>query len=99
SPELKGMALMGQAECAVSLGKLTDARDKAQKALASNPPASVSAAAHLVIGEALLAEIDTQKPIGGELENKLVDAVLEFLRVHLLYPGDRATEPKAIFKA
>lgn len=99
SPKIKGMALMGQAECAVAEGKLGEAREKAQKALESNPPASVAAAAHLVIGEALLAEIDAQKPIGEVLEKKLMDAVLEFLRVHLLYPGDRATEPKALFKA
>ena len=98
-PATKGMALMGQASCAVDQNNPAKARELAQKALASNPPTSVAGAAHLVIGDAILAEIDAKKPGGDALQNMLLDAVLEYLRVHLQYGGDRNTEPKALFKA
>ena len=98
-PSTHGMALMGEAACAVDQNNPALAREKAQQALASNPPSSVAAAAHLVIGDALLSEIEAQKPVGDALKNKLVDAVLEYMRIVAQYPGDRNTEPKAYYKA
>ena len=45
----KGLALMGQAKCAIAESNLPKARDLAQKALASNPTPSVAGAAHLCV--------------------------------------------------
>lgn len=98
-PSTKGMALMGQAQCAVENKDVAKARDLAQRALGTNPPRNVAGAAHLVIGETLLAEVDAQKPTGDELVNKLMDALLAYMRVHLQYDGDRSTEPRAMYRA
>jgi tetratricopeptide (TPR) repeat protein len=95
----KGMALMGQAECAIAGNNLVRARDLAQKALQAGPPASVAGAAHLIIGDALVAEVDTQKPSGEALTDKLMDALLEYMRVMEQYKGDPRTEPQAMLKA
>jgi TolA-binding protein len=99
SQELKGRSLMAQAECAIAEDKTQMARDLAKTSLLTNPPPFVAAGAHLVLGEALLAESEKQKASGVALENMLLDAILEFMHVSLLYGGDRATEPKALFKA
>ncbi|HYF48168.1 MAG TPA: hypothetical protein VEJ63_02105 [Planctomycetota bacterium] len=95
----RGLALMGQARVAVANADLTKARDLAQKALTANPPRVVAAEAHLVIGDAIVAEVDAKKPTGDELVNAYLDALLAYLRVPLLYDGDRATEPRAMYQA
>lgn len=96
-PATKGMALMGQAQCAIASNNLAKGRELAQKALAAGPPASVAGAAHLIIGEAILTEAETQRP--ADLQSKLMDALLEFERVLEQYRGDPRTEPQAMLKA
>jgi len=93
----KGMALMGQAQCAIATNSLARGRELAQRALLAGPPASVAGAAHLIIGEALMSEIETEKP--ADLQGKLMDALLEFMRVLEQYRGDPRTEPQAMLKA
>lgn len=96
-PATKGMALMGQARCAVATNDLTKARTLAQQALGAGAPASVAGAAHLVIGEATLAEVDSGK--ADNAEARLLDAVLSFMRVIEMYPGFPNTEPVAMLRA
>jgi tetratricopeptide (TPR) repeat protein len=96
-PSTQGMALMGQANCAIAANNLAKARELATRALGANPPPSVAASAHLVVGNALMAEAD--KVGAPESEQKLVDALLSYLRVPIQYGGDRATEPEALYKA
>jgi len=98
-PATKGMALMGSAQCAIKANNLTRARDLAKSALLAEPPASVAGAAHLTIGDALVAEADAQKLSGEALQSKLLDAVLEYMRVVEQYKGDKRTEPEAMLKA
>ena len=98
-PDARGMALMGQADCAILAANLSKARDLAQKALMASPTPGVSGAAHMIIGDALMAEIEAQKAGGDVLEGKLLDALLEYMRVTEQYRGDPRTEPKALFKA
>jgi len=93
----KGMALMGQAQCAIASNSLAKGRELAQKALMAGPPASVAGAAHLIIGEATLTEVETERP--PDLQSKLMDALLEFMRVIEQYRGDPRTEPQALLKA
>jgi len=93
----RGMALMGQAQCAISSNNLAKGRELAQKALLAGPPASVAGAAHLIIGEAILAEVETEKPT--DMQGRLMDALLEFMRVVEQYRGDPRTEPQAMLKA
>ena len=99
NPDAKGMALMGQADCAIAAKNLSKARDLAQRALTASPTAGVAGAAHLIIGDALMSEIETQKPVGEALEGKLMDALLEYMRVTEQYRGDPRTEPRALYKA
>jgi TolA-binding protein len=98
APGTKGKAMMGQASCAIDEKNYTKARDLAQKALAANPTPAVAGAAHLIIGDAILAEVDVKSPMGDQLQNMLLDAALEYLRVQLQYPTDRSSEAKAVFK-
>lgn len=99
SATTRGLALMGQATCAIAENNLPKARELATKALANSPTHSVAGAAHLIIGDALMAEIDRDKPTGEALEKKLMDALLEYMRVVEQYNGDPRTEPQAIFRA
>jgi TolA-binding protein len=92
----QGMALMGQANCAIAEGNLGKARELASKALAASPPRAVAASAHLVIGNALMSEAEAAGAPASE--QKLVDAMLSYMRVPILYSGDSATEPEALFK-
>ena len=96
-PATKGMALMGQAQCAIASNNLARGRELAQRALMAGPPASVAGAAHLTIGEAILTEIEAERP--ADLQGKLMDALLEFMRVLEQYKGDPRTEPQAMLKA
>jgi TolA-binding protein len=98
-PSTKGMALMGQAKCAIAEKNLTKGRDLAQKALAAGPPPNVAGAAHLIIGDALLAEVEAQKPAGDVLQNKLMDALLSYMRVLEQYRGVVDTEAQAMLHA
>ncbi len=93
----KGMALMGQARCAVIAKDLAKARQLAQQSLQAGAPASVASAAHLVIGEATLAEVDGGK--ADNIEGRLMDALLSFMRVIEMYPGQPNTEPVAMLRA
>lgn len=93
--EMRGMARLGQAECAEKRGRISVAREAAQKALAGNPSAVVAAKAHLIIGRTLFAEA----PKAGsdkERQAKFTDALLEFLRVPVCWPGDERVEPEAL---
>ncbi|HYG74280.1 MAG TPA: hypothetical protein VEK08_04670 [Planctomycetota bacterium] len=98
-PGTKGMALMGQARCAIAENNLAKGRDLAQRALSAGAPTNVAGAAHLVIGEATLGEIETQKPTGEALEKRLMDALLSFMRVQEQYRGDVDSEAQAILRA
>jgi hypothetical protein len=98
APSAKGMALMGQAKCAIAANDVTKARDLAKRALDAGPPANVAGAAHLVIGDALLAEVDAQKPTGEALEKKLMDALLEYMRVLEQYRGFADSEAQAMLR-
>jgi len=95
----KGMALMGQARCAIAENNLTKGRELAQRALSAGAPSNVAGAAHVVIGEANLAEIEVQKPTGEALEKKLMDALLSFMRVQEQYRGNVDSEAQSILRA
>lgn len=97
TPATRGMALMGQARCAVISKDLSKARQLAQQSLQAGPPPSVAGAAHLVIGEATLAEVDGGK--ADNIEGRLMDALISFMRVIEMYPGHPATEPVAMLRA
>jgi TolA-binding protein len=98
-PATKGMALMGQAQCAIGNGDLAKGRQLAQQSLAAEPPASVAGAAHLIIGDAIVAEVDKAGANVPNLQEKLMDALLEYVRVFEQYKGDPRTEPEAMLKA
>jgi hypothetical protein len=97
SATTKGMALMGQAKCAIADNTLSKARDLAQRALAAGAPAAVAGAAHLVIGDAIMAEVD--KASGEALQTKLMDALLEYMRVLEQYRSDVDSEGQAALHA
>jgi hypothetical protein len=71
----------------------------AQQSLAAEPPASVAGAAHLIIGDAIVAEVDKAGANVPNLQEKLMDALLEYVRVFEQYKGDPRTEPEAMLKA
>ncbi len=99
SATTKGMALMGQARCAIAENNLSKARDLAQRALAAGAPPTVAGAAHLVIGEAIVADAEAQKLSGDALVTKLMDAMVEYMRVIEQYRGDVDSEAQAILHA
>ncbi len=98
-PSTKGMALMGQAKCAIRDNNQAKGRDLAQRALAAGAPREVAGAAHLVIGDAIIGEIDAQKLTGEAQQTKLMDALLEYMRVLEQYRGDVDSEAAAILHA
>lgn len=98
-PRVKAMALVGQARCLIAAGDAAKARDAAQAALNLTPPDSVSAMAHTIIGDAIVAEADAKKTTGTPLQDALLDAVLEYLRVQNQYPTDARTEGYAVLRA
>ena len=98
-PRVKAMALVSQARSLMVTKDSSKARDLAQSALALNPPEGVAAAAHSVLGDAILADIEGKKLAGVALQDALLDAVLEYMRVQNQYPADAKTEGYAIFQA
>jgi len=96
---VKAMALVGQARCYIAANEAGKARDAAQNALNLSPGDSVAAAAHSLIGDAILADADNRKVGGMQLSEALMDAVLEYLRVQNQYPADARAEGYAVLKA
>lgn len=97
-PRTKIRAMLGQAGCALEDKNPAKAREFAQRILIGAPTSSMAAAAHLIMGDAMMFEAETNKLVGEELQNKLTDALLEYMRVQLQYPGDPNTEPQSLFK-
>ncbi len=96
---VKAMALAGQARCLIAAGDAAKAREAAQAAINLSPADSVSAVAHTIIGDSILAEADSKKLTGTPLQDALLDAILEYLRVQNQYPTDARTEGYAVLKA
>lgn len=96
-PETQGQAQMLVAQCQVLKKDYAAAKTTAEKVLATNAPGTVMAAAHLVVGNALYAQAMEAK--GEQAQELYLDAVLEYLRVWTLYPGNEAQEGEALYKA
>ena len=97
APETKAVALMGQAKCALEDKNLAKAREFANKATEKSTSPKVAGFAHLIAGNACMLEAEPLK--GQEKLNKLMDAVLEFMRNDVQYAGDPRTQPESLFKA
>jgi TolA-binding protein len=93
--ELLALARLGQARCEEQPAKMRQAAEAALALKGASP--NILATAHLLVGNSLLEEAKALKDEAAK--EKLLDAVLEFLRVSMLYPGNEATEGEAIFKA
>lgn len=98
-PRVRAMALVGQARCLMASNDAGRARDAAQTALTLSPPEGIAASAHSILGDAIVADADSKKLSGTPLQDALLDAVLEYMRVQNQYPTDARTEGYAIFKA
>jgi tetratricopeptide (TPR) repeat protein len=96
---IRAQALAGQARAYAASGDLAKARDAAQATLAANPTPDVAADAHVIIGDALMADIDAKKPAGAALVDALLDAALEYLRVQNQYAASADSEGHALLKA
>ncbi len=96
-PETRALAKLGQARCAVLKNNLTKAKSMAEEALTSSDLPAVSGTAHMIVGKVLYAEAD--KLTGEPAEEKYMDALMEFMRIPVLYSGDRRTEPEALYLA
>jgi tetratricopeptide (TPR) repeat protein len=96
--ELRLLANMGQAKVAFLAKRFDKAKEMAEKALKGRPTANAAAAAHLILGNIYFEEA-AKLTDQAKMQIKLLDAALEFLRVHLLYAGDERTEPEALYKA
>lgn len=94
----KAMALVGQAKAQAAAGDLPRAKDLAQQALSQNPPERMASRAHALIGDAILAEVESKKLGGTQLQDALLDAILEYMRVQNQYASDAATEGYALLK-
>jgi len=95
--EIQGQARMLIAQCQVFKKDYAGAKQTAEQVLTTEAPDSVFAAAHLVIGNALHQQAMEKK--GEEAQELFLDAVLEYLRVWTLYPGDERQEGEALYKA
>jgi len=95
SPELLAWARVGQAASEVQPAVSAQAAEQALKA----PGASkrVQARAHLILGGALRAEAGALT--GDAAADKHFDAVLEYLRVAMLYAEDKHLAGEALFRA
>jgi TolA-binding protein len=93
--ELLALARLGQARCEEQPAKMRQAAEAALALKGASP--NILATAHLLIGNSLLEEGKALKDDAAK--EKLLDAVLEFLRVTMLYPGNETTEGEAMFKA
>lgn len=96
-PEAKGEAQMLLAGCYVKKKDYENARKTAERAITQNTPEGVLASAHLVIGNALFQQGMEAK--GDQAQELFLDAVLEYLRVWTLYPGNERVEGEALFQA
>ena len=96
-PETKAVCLMGQARCALEDKNLTRARDLALQAVEKSSSPSIAGFAHLTAGNVAMVEAETLS--GQKKIDKLMDALLEFMRNDVQYSGDPRTEPEAVFKA
>lgn len=97
-PRVKAMALVGQARAYAASGDPAKAREGAQSALALNPPESMAAQAHAIIGDAILADAESKKLAGSPLQDALMDAILEYMRVQNQYATNTQTEGYALLK-
>lgn len=99
SAKVKAMALVGQARAYATANDPAKSREAATAALALNPTEYMSAQAHTLIGDAILADADAKKLTGSPLQDALLDAVLEYMRVQNQYAADTQTEGYALLKA
>ncbi|HLX62700.1 MAG TPA: tetratricopeptide repeat protein [Planctomycetota bacterium] len=97
--KVKAMALVGQARAYAATNEPAKSREAAQAALALNPPEGMAALAHTLIGDAIVADADAKKLTGSQLQDALLDAVLEYMRVQTQYPADAQTEGDALLKS
>src|SRR5213079_788571 len=96
-PETKAVALMGQAKCALAAKDLPHAREFALKAVEKSSSPSVAGFAHLIAGNVCMVEAE---PLSGQKKlDKLMDGLLEYMRIEIQYGGDPRTEPESIYKA
>ncbi|MBE7462160.1 MAG: tetratricopeptide repeat protein [Planctomycetes bacterium] len=95
--ETRSLARLGVARCAIEKNDYAKARQMAEQALEGGSMPVVAATAHLIIGNALLGEANAAT--GEPAQEKYLDAVLEFLRIPVVYGGDERTEPEALFNA
>lgn len=96
-PETRGQAKMMLADCYVSKGDYKKAQDTAKAAITKEAPKAVLAYAHLVIGNTYYQQAMNAK--GDAAKGLYLDAILEYLRVWTLYPGQERVEGEALYKA
>src|SRR5204863_4268052 len=68
------------------------------QSLTLNPGDKLAAKAHSIIGDAILNDVDAKKLAGTQLQDALLDAILEYMRVKNQYATDTATEGYALLK-
>ncbi|MCZ7649392.1 MAG: tetratricopeptide repeat protein [Planctomycetota bacterium] len=95
--ETRALAKLGVARCAVEKKDFAKAQQMAEQALDSGDIPVVAATAHLIIGNSLLEQAN--KATGDAAQELYLDAVIEFLRIPVMYGGDERTEPESLFQA
>jgi tetratricopeptide (TPR) repeat protein len=95
--ETKAICLMGEARCALEEKNLTRARELALQAVEKSSSTNVAGFAHLIAGNVCMVEAEALS--GQKKLDKLMDALLEFMRNDVQYNGDPRTEPESVFKA
>ncbi len=95
--ETKAVCLMGQAKCALELKNPTKAKELALQAVDKSSSANIAGFAHLIAGNVNMVEAEALS--GQKKLDKLMDALLEYLRNEVQYTGDMRTEPESIFRA
>ncbi len=91
TPKARAMALVGQARCYIALNDAARAKETATAALALTPPEATAAIAHNIVGDAILADAESKKLGGTQLQDALLDAILEYMRAQTQY---QVTDPR-----
>ncbi len=89
--EIASQAVMGIARCKIAMKKPADAVNSILQFVKRPRTGKMYAEAYLLMGDALKAQAKT--PDGWE------KALMAYVRVHLRFPGDQKTEPRALYEA
>lgn len=97
-PETRALGRLGQARCAIQKKEYAKAKQMAEQALKDSASKAVAGTAYLRIGDVLFETAAVEKPESDFAKEKYLDAILAYMRIKVLYPGDPRTEPEALFK-